>query len=110
MGIKIFKMNDYDTVASHLSIEETNEWYKDEFGYEDGEQTVEEVREITDLNKGYYEELGKSIDIDTLDEDEEITIKRINDYLFKFVSFKKVIENFENNPLKEPELICSTEY
>lgn len=33
--MKVYEMNDYEWVASNLSAEETNEWYKNEFGLSD---------------------------------------------------------------------------
>jgi hypothetical protein len=107
--LKVYRMNDYDTVISDLSIEETNEWYKKEF---DSENEIKDIKECT-LDDGYWSEASLSdvvAELEFAENNYEIKAKKFSNTYWIWESFKESINRVEKNGYKKPILICSTEY
>lgn len=112
MNLKVFKMNDYDWVLSGLSREETNEWYKKEYGLFDDndDQTLEDVVEETE-KKGYFDGIELLELLNKIESGKKVTCKKMYGEYFIWKTFKKTIEeHIKNNSYTEPYVICSTEY
>ena len=113
LELKVFKMNDIDTVISHLTKEDTNEWYKKECCIGDDEQPLEYVEEL-DLKQGYWSESGSIIEItdcvNSLKDGEELKIKKLSGYLFIWSTFQEEIESLNEQNYTEPFVVCSTEW
>jgi hypothetical protein len=111
MELKIYHVNEFDTVISHLSLEETNDWYKEEYELDDIDQPLEEVEEVNYTDDGYWEEHSAEEILDILKyliNDEEVKIKKMDECYFIFVSFQDIIDNLSE--YEEPYVLCSTEW
>jgi hypothetical protein len=112
MDLKIFKMNDFDTVISHLSKEDTNEWYKKEFGLDSDEQSINEVEEL-ELTNGFWSECSGIVEIADIIEEtkegKEIKFKKMSNCIFIWTTFQELIELNKSN-YNEPFVVCSTEW
>ena len=108
MDVKVYRMNDYDFVASHLSLEATNEWYSKE--YDNNE--LDDVKELNiEIDWMWYE-------IKDMDEKAKIFInndlsysdkyKQVGFYIFEKVTLKEALER--DGEYKEPYIIASTEF
>ncbi len=107
---KVYKMNDCDTVISHLSLEATNEWYQKECDVDEEEQPVDGIKEL-ELNNGFWSEsnIGEVTNcVSSLEERKEIKVKKICGGLFIWTTFEELIANMQD--CKEPFIVCSTEY
>lgn len=96
-------MNENDWVASNLSTEETNEWYKKEVSINDDEQSVKDIIECDLVNEGLV------VPIEELSEEEIGLHKRFKKYgnkVYAWYSFKECLGKESTIPY----IICSTEY
>lgn len=113
MEFKVYKMNDYDTVISPLSKEETNEWYKKEFWFDDEDQSIEEISELEET-EGFWEECGHMSEVleilESLDQNGEARFKRMGSCMWVYVTFKELIEDSRKKNRTEPFVACSTEW
>lgn len=114
--IRVYRVNEYDWVASNLDMEETNEWYKKEYGLDEEENPLEDVRECSLINEGAWCITYDEKDITRLGENDEakkdISMTSIGDlkreYLevLKYTSFEEMLRNAD---FEEPTVIASTE-
>lgn len=110
-GIRVYQMNDSEFFASKWSIEETNEWYKKEYGIDEVDNPTEEIclcdldaevvwRETTDENdlevigqfngvSGYYGPISSAGDLEA-----------IGSKVYKCLSLRQAL--IENGDFKEP--------
>lgn len=115
--IKVYKMNEYDFVASKLDKKETNELYKKEYGLDEEENPIEEVRECSLINEGAwyitedekdFKELGEGIEVK---KDVNMTsigdLKREGEDVLKFISFEELLGDWDS---ETPQIIASKEY
>lgn len=99
--IAVFKMNDCDYVASHLSVEETNEWYIK--NYDDND--LEDIEEMN-LDEDYMWYILK--------DEEEYNLAHCDKYrqvgceVFEYVTFKEALRR--DGEYTEPYIIASSEY
>lgn len=99
--IAVFKMNDCDYVASHLSVEETNEWYIK--NYDDND--LEDIEEMN-LDEDYMWYILK--------DEEEYNLAHRDKYrqvgceVFEYVTFKEALRR--DGEYTEPYIIASSEY
>ncbi|MBS6501862.1 MAG: hypothetical protein KH415_09555 [Clostridium sp.] len=116
-NIKVFIMNEYDWVASKLDRKETNEWYKEEYGLDEEENPIEDVRECSLINEGAwcitdderdFEKLGEGLEVK---KDVNMTsigdLKREGDDVLKFTSFEEFLFGWDS---EKPQVIASKEY
>lgn len=119
---EVYKLNDYDYYITPWDLEDTIDWYNEE--YED-EISIDDI-EICNLDsEGMWVETTDSNDIDRLGESDElistytkegISIPEFGDLMrgydgaiYKFTSYREVInKNYIDNELSEPEVIAST--
>lgn len=123
----VYKLNDYEWYITSWYLEDTLKWYINEFG----DEITEEDVELCDIDKkGMWIETTDNNDILKLGDSDElistkvdkhgkrITVPKFGDLMrgydglvFKFTSFRDVInKNYMDNPLKEPEVIASTDW
>ena len=104
MEYKVYKMNECDCVASKLSKEETNNWYKKEIDLTSEEQPLEGVRECDLEQEGSYTSIHEF-------SEEELNngrkFKKYNDEVYVFISFKEYIDNTDMQ--EDIYIICSKE-
>ena len=101
MEIKVFRMNDCDIVASHLSVEETNEWYSKE--YDNNE--LEDVEELSiDTNYMWYAlKDGEEYELAYCDKYKQVGLD-----VFECVTYREALKR--DGEYKGPYIIASTEY
>lgn len=122
--INVYKMNDYEWWASKWNVNDTNEYYKKEYGLTEEENTTEEIEEC-DLDKeGMWWETNAIEDIETLGDNEEYTLydtsikgkrilpgslKRCGSDVYRYITFREAITK-ENIYFVEPYYIATTEW
>lgn len=114
--IRVYQMNGSEFFASKWSIEETNEWYKKEYGIDEVDNPIEEIclcdldaevvwRETTDENdlevieqfdgvSSYYGPISSAGDLE-----------RIGSKVYKCLSLRQAL--IENGDFKEPYLLAT---
>lgn len=112
--IRVYHMNEYDSVASKWDVEETNDWYSKQYADNDIEDIVE-----ADLdNQGMWMETEDKEDIKRLGDARELIsevgkpksgdlILRVG-VVCKWVTFREAIQQDLN--FTEPYIIASTEW
>jgi hypothetical protein len=123
MGTKVFRFGDYDWVATNMELEETQEWYKKEFGLSDDEMEMDFIE--CDLDKqGMYIEFEdegkiKRLEAENIEEEsvlDENGMRTIGSLMkrggewYELVPFRKAFEVFEFTPDSEPTVIATTEW
>lgn len=113
-NIKVYKMNDYDWVASKWDIEKTNEYYSEEFD----DNHIECVAECDIDKDGMWYETTNKADIEMIGDSDGIMSKAIgctigdlmrrDSEVYKFTSFRQVLE--ESDDFTEPYVIATTEW
>jgi hypothetical protein len=119
--IKVYKMNEYESWASKLSAEETNEWYNKNID----ENDIEDVK-LCDIDKeGMWYLTEDPKDVERLgDSDEIIGFEVVNGMrkrkvqfgdlmrrcreVYKYISFREAIQKEPN--YTEPYCIATTEW
>ena len=99
--IAVFRMNDCDIVASHLSLKETNEWYNKE--YADNE--LEDVEELNiDTNYMWYAlKDGEEYELAYCDKYKQVGLE-----VFEKVTYREALRR--DGKYIEPYIIASSEY
>jgi len=118
--MKVYEMNDYEWVASNLSAEETNEWYKNEFGLSDDD--LDEPREVELDADGMWVEYQDAQHIQELNEKDitevraETNKSSLGD-LWKrggtwyiYATFREALKLSGFTPESEPMVIATTEW
>lgn len=99
--VKVYLMGECDVVVSHLSIEETNEWYNEKYA----ECELEEVCEIDmEIEEMWYRiSHEEPHDLAKCDE-----FKEVYGDLFKKMTYKEALRR--DGGYKEPYIIASLCY
>lgn len=123
--IKVFRMNDYEWWASKWDKEATNEWYKKEYGLEEEENPLEEVKECDLDQEGVWWLTEDKEDIEKLGDSDEIIgieiikgmhkrkvqfgdLQRRHGEVYKYVSFKEAIK--KDLDFEEPYCIAGIDW
>ena len=110
--IRVYRMNEYDCVASKWNIKKTNDWYSKL--YDDNE--IEDVTEVDLDNEGLWEEIEDTEDIRRKAKDLHSMIRNpkpgdlglFYGIACRYVTFREAVQHDLN--FAEPYIICSTEY
>lgn len=124
-NLTVYKMNDYEWYITPWNLEDTLKWYNKEF---EDDLTKEDIEECNLDTEGMWWETKDRNDIERLGNADEIigiektpkgtkrkvhfgNLMRHEGMICKYTSFREVIKNnYLNEPLKEPEVIASTEW
>lgn len=119
--IKVYKMNEYEWLASKWSIEKTNEWYENHFD----DNPIEDVKECNLDTEGMWYLTTDKKDIERLGGSDELfsyeiingnhkrktqfgDLIRRDGEIYKFISYRDAIQY--DLDFKEPYCIASTEW
>jgi hypothetical protein len=116
--MKVFKMNDYDWVASPWTAEETKEWYLKECGIapEDNPEEPEEVsleETMWDIySEDDYEDIYNQLlhHNRTSKERKPLEINGQTFVMHDGVNIKKPLKDVIDYDVKEPYIVASTEW
>lgn len=119
--MKVYKMNEYDWVATSLSKEATNKWYKKEIGLTKDNQPIDQVMECDTKKDGMYIEItfeeGHKI-LNRLNQEYRVHgskelrfVSRPGFGLAVWVTFETVLkEHRYKTDTRDPFIIASTEF
>lgn len=123
----VYKLNDYEWYVTSWNLADTINWYNKQF---EDEIDIDYIEAIDVEKEGMWIETTDSKDFNILGDSDELVSTKINNdgkrlkapkfgdlmkgfegQVLKFTSFKDVIKkHYLENPLKEPELIASTDF
>ena len=122
--MRVFKMNDYEWYVSPLGVKETVAWYNNEF---DDDTTSSDILEYSLDTEGMWFLTNDPNDIERLGDSDELIhyiqtdkgrkrsvqigdlMQRYNE-VYKFTSFREVIDKENLWDITQPELIASTDW
>lgn len=124
-SIKVYKMNDYEWWASKLSPRETRDIYLKEYGLDEEDNPLEDIRECNINKEGMWWRTTDEKDLGTIGDLHEIVnyenvignaerkpmfgnLTRTSEDVFVYISFKEAIRR--HGEYEGPYRIASTEY